>query len=83
MARQIRIQYSGAFYHVTDRRNERRRSCRDDGDRHRPSVRLKGWKCMTKILKCLERCAQAKPAVRPRMTIVKTEHEKQLSRIEI
>jgi putative transposase len=34
MARPLRIQYPGAFYHVTCRGNERRKIFRDDDDRH-------------------------------------------------
>ncbi len=35
MARQLRIEYDGAFYHVTARGNERREIYRDDQDRNR------------------------------------------------
>jgi len=35
MARQLRIQYPGAFYHVTCRGNERRKIFFDDNDRYR------------------------------------------------
>jgi putative transposase len=33
MARPLRIQHAGAYYHVTCRGNERRKSFRDDRDR--------------------------------------------------
>ena len=35
MARPLRIQYPGAFYHVTCRGNERRKIFLDDDDRYR------------------------------------------------
>ena len=33
MARPLRVEFRGAFYHVTARGNERKRIFRDDGDR--------------------------------------------------
>jgi len=35
MTRPLRIEFSGALYHVTSRGNERRRIVRDDADRHK------------------------------------------------
>lgn len=40
MARSLRIQYSGAFYHVTCRGNERKKIFLDDDDHHRFLVQL-------------------------------------------
>lgn len=58
MARPLRIEYPGAFYHVTCRGNERKEIFRDDSDRHRfisflsesaeiYSVRLHGYVLMS------------------------------------
>lgn len=45
MARNLRLEYEGAIYHVTARGNERREIYRDDGD-------------CTQFLNCLEECVQ-------------------------
>ena len=33
MARQLRVEYNNAFYHITSRGNERKEIFRDDGDK--------------------------------------------------
>ena len=56
MARPLRIEYSGAHYHVMSRGNERRRIVRDDADREkrldwlRRSVEAYGWRLHAFVL---------------------------------
>jgi hypothetical protein len=55
------------------------------GERRIDIARAYGYKdesAITQILKRLERCSQAEPAVRAQRTILKAEHEKRMSRIK-
>jgi len=54
MARPLRIEYSGAIYHVTCRGNERKDIFRDNGDRKRLRSKVQKGNVLKRLLSRIE-----------------------------
>jgi hypothetical protein len=61
MARPLRIDYPGAFYHVTCRGNQRKNIFADDHDRGTLLTGLESWGAKRRIYLCLGTDNESRP----------------------